>query len=477
VAAWIAGRSGRQRREDLATLAADLAMACGLGTADAALADPSTAKGPPRTHRIRRVVGLLALVALGLGALAAAGRLAAMRNGTSAEPPLGFSTEAALVLRGLEEQGDALVRRDDFPGATQAYARIAELAHDSLAGESLIEAWQAVKLSWVRHLSWDYSGAARHASVGLGMMERTAPEDHPYRSMALAMMGLAESQQGAFERAGTLLAEALRVRARALGLQPPPAAVVTRLGAALIEVPAHWEWEEDGLLDIFEIGLGSDRKKADSDGDGTRDVDEDLDRDGVPDGVLYSLGFDPSRVIAHRGAIDPQREGFWRVGRLTAEPSRGPSSGWRVRATGAASYAVPFTSAQQRASRVQGWRLMVLASIGAGSATAAIDPAPVMQGFALRATRTSPTEVAVSVSGAPATATVQAGPATILSLELIYEAGRDRARLRRGNQVLLADIRGAPGGSGRWGFMFGVAGTPEQSADVTIHTAILEIRH
>jgi hypothetical protein len=476
------GAPDRRVSHDLAALASELAMACGLNGGDATPghAGPHEAadtEAPVRTRLGKPAFAGLGLLVLVLGALAAAGRIVAMPGHDTEAPPDGFSRQGALVLRGLEEQGDALVRRDDFVGATQAYSRIAQLAHHELRNESLIEGWHEVKLAWVRHLSWDYAGSAQHARVALGMIERTAPVNHPYRSVALAMMGLSEAQGGGFERAGALLGDALRTRAAALGLAAPSATVLTRLSAALSGVQTDWEWDEDWLLDIFEMGLGTNRKAPDSDADGVPDVDEDADEDGVPDGILYGLGFDPSRVIAHGGEIDPQREGFWRFGRLAAGPVEGPSTGWRMRSTGDGRYAVPFTSAQQRASRIQGWRLALLVSIDEGALTAAIDPAPAMQAFELRVARSSDTRVTVHVSGAPKTVDLMAARGAAISLELLYDPRCGCARLRDRGRVLIGDIPGVTGTPGRWGFSFGVAGSASQTADATFHTAMLEIRH
>lgn len=476
--AWRRGGAEGRRRERLAELASELALACGLSGADGTGADPgqSAAATAGRRRLPAPALAMLGVALLALVALAATRRIGAAR-GDDLAPPAGFSAQEALVLGGLAEQGDALVRRDDFVGATQAYLRIGELARQSLHGESIVEAWHAVKLGWVRDLSWDYAGSAQHAGVGLGMIERTAPAEHPYRAMAAAVMALAETQRGEFDRAGVLLGDALRVRAAALGVEPPSRDVLTRLRSALVEVPAHWEWDEDGMLDILEMALGTNRKAPDSDSDGVLDVDEDADGDGAPDGLLYGLGFDASRVVSHGGAIDPQREGFWRIGRLTTGGVTQPRPGWRMQATGEAHYGVPFTSAQQRATRVQGWRLVLLVSIEQGSATATVDPAPAMQAFELRATRVSDTRLALEVSGGPGPIEIAAARGAAIALELQYLPGCDCARLRQRNAVLLDGLRGDRGRSGRWGFTFGVAGTQSRPADATFQTALLEIRH
>lgn len=472
------------RASDVSTLARDLAATIGLpATSPRAWEGQS---GVPRAAPHTRLRWLLA-AALVIVLSTAAGVL--LRRPTVASefddrPPDWVSREQALVLQGLAERGDALVRLDDFAGAAQAYDRMTAVSRAAVQGDSPAEAWAAARLAWVRHLAGDYAGEERYARLAIGMLDRTLEPSHPYQPVARVLLAMALGQAGRFDEAADLILDALSRRADAFGWRVAQTHANRGSLARAIQVsPVEFENDEDWMLDMFEACLrGSARNdpaQPDADADGIADIDEDDDGDGHADGLVYGLSFDPTRHIAHHGGVEPGLEGFWTRGRgdghAVSTPIAGGRSltGWRLASDTAYGHVAPLTSAQQRAAPAQGWRLLARVSLERGAALLSVRPHHTADTFEVGLARLSASTVTIEYGNARRVETLRVDAP--LLVELRWDPGVRAVRLNVNEREITR--KAAPSSAEHAPEIhFGVRGRADAPAAATFHAVLYEVR-
>ena len=133
----------------------------------------------------------------------------------------------------------------------------------------------------------------------------------------------------------------------------------------------------ESVLDVFESTAGLDSSRADTDGDGITDYEEDTDGDDVANGIAWPYGCDPRRVAAHYGALDPLRLGFRQErqfdGAAAADIGMGPA--WQVDSP-MGFYYWKLTQSQKRAAMTRGWRLRAQLALHEGLGFVNLDLVP-----------------------------------------------------------------------------------------------------
>jgi hypothetical protein len=445
---------------------AEVAAAVGLGAASAARAEPS--RGVRARRQAARAVLVSSVVAL---VVAAVLLMRPPLDANEVEPPLGLSAERAMLLHGLTEQADAMLRRDDFPASTAAYQRYGDLV-SGVGGAAMLHGWTDTRLAFVRHLATDYTGSEAYAASAIGRLDRSGVGDHPWRVTALAMLGTALGQRGSFEDAAHALASAVAMRGRLLGLPATKVSAAT-LVTALERVPADAEWDEDGLLNVFESLLGFDPRQPDTDRDGIGDADE-LNAHGWPHVVAFGLSQDATRVLGTAGGRRPEESGFWRAGTGTV---RAVGTGWAAGLELASSsqllFHAPFSSEQKRAAPLQGWRLFLRFRVERGRIVAVVNAMPTLGPCRLTARREGDA-LQVSLNGTEARLAAD-GPGGLVLLEMFYEPSTRTVQLRQQNSRVMAQPVAAGAGVSPWGLTFGVESDGED-ASATVAAVLFEIR-
>ena len=135
--------------------------------------------------------------------------------------------------------------------------------------------------------------------------------------------------------------------------------------------------DADWIPDAVESIIGTDPQRPDTDGDGVLDGDEDSDRDGWPNCADFCQGWDPTKIIAHVGAIDPQRLGFGTKRAFDSGPTKEAVSGWSVSTTNQQGYyywSIP--AGLKKLALQRGWRYTSAGAHREGTSWVQLDLSP-----------------------------------------------------------------------------------------------------
>lgn len=199
------------------------------------------------------------------------------------------------------------------------------------------------------------------------------------------LMTNAEAQhaKGDFAGAAASMVEAIRVRAGALaaagcGSRNTALPDASLLAATLAVGPPSQDNDHDWIPDALERVVGLDAARADSDGDGLRDDEEDSLGNGISNGLAWAISADSSRVLAQFGSVDPERAGYRRERPFTGRPSTLPNGApaWHLAADHQGHYYQRLTSVQKRQAVNAGWRLLSCGALGDGVSGIDVDLGP-----------------------------------------------------------------------------------------------------
>ncbi len=285
------------------------------------------------------------------------------------------------VARAFEELAGTLASRGDWREAAAQYERAGQIYRINLSPDAPLVAQALLNAGF----AWKEAGEINKARANYELAIRkfeTSYAVHPQLEVANAGLALLQQVSGRYDEAERLLQTALAMRARMFfDASGTHKGIADRMRGRLAELGSVYRLDQDddgdGLPDLLEAVVGLNPRSRDSNGNGIEDGDEDWDGDGVTNALEFGLVIDPSKIIAHYGATDPEREGFQQpanrpfVGTATPRSAAGPS--WKVPSVGLSMYFLPLTSAQRATALTRGWRLMTRGHVPAGIAFSSID--------------------------------------------------------------------------------------------------------
>ena len=180
----------------------------------------------------------------------------------------------------------------DFPAARRYYQRTLEVLDAAFGPDHPNIALTLGNLGLVTDDAEDALGLHRRA---LAMLERTTPEGHPYRGMALNNIGSALRRLERYDEATAAYQRALAIRERALGPEHPlVATTVDNLGstARLTGRPEEAIPRHERALSIWLAAYGEEHRKIP------------VARTGLAQALLAAFPDDPAQVRRARGLAE-----------------------------------------------------------------------------------------------------------------------------------------------------------------------------
>jgi tetratricopeptide (TPR) repeat protein len=295
-----------------------------------------------------------------------------------------LSGDQSRVARGFEELAESLAAGGQWTEAVNQYLEAERIYRVNTSPEAPLVGAILSKLAWAQQHAGQLDKAQYNYELAFAKLQNV--EALPLMETTLAALATLQQSAARYQDAVATIDRALQIRARVLSGRSGNNGGLKGAGisdARLAELMPSLQLasDEDGdwLPDLLEAAVGLNPKMRDTDGDGQPDGDEDADGDGVSNALEFALTVDPTKIVAHYGAIDPEWLGFEQqdnrriVGRA-ATSAIGPV--WAVPTVGQSLYIHPFTSAQRAAAMGRGWRVAIGGELYAGSAFVCIDLAP-----------------------------------------------------------------------------------------------------
>lgn len=448
--------------------------------------DAETSQVAKRNHAGLRWWSIALLVAAGIavGAVATTLLVGDWQNGT-------LSTNQRLLTPTMKEQLDIAFAFEDLAGSVAAkgdwlqaaahYEQARQVYLANVDPDAPLVALGHAKKGWALFQAGKLEDARFNLEVALYLLDQELGVRHPQG--AVVLMGLAGVHQarGDHREASRCVALALERRRQmliSLGLAVP-AEVLPAEAALLAASPmflAVHDGDGDWIPDLIEASLRLDAHRADSD-EVVVDGRASSGSSSNPAKTALAISYDPTAVIAHGGAKDPELVGFrqWRpfVGASAGD------AGWKVRVDVQSYYYAKLTAAQKARAAQRGFRTttvfaahegtgFVIADLGMDGRRWDVGTA-VTDGRA--EVRTWDTVTPLSGSHFPLTGTRSP------LLELVYEPDGKTARLLADGHPRITDYRGHQQFIENWGFMFGASNTVGSAprGDIDFFLAVMEI--
>lgn len=357
--------------------------------------DEPAGGGPSRIRR----TWLTAAVVLAFGAgAAAAWTWQTVRPATAASPAevTALADDQYRLFTGYTEL--AFEKRESAPRDAYDAALLAfRLIGPILPGDEAAHAALSMQQAWL----WRAAGDARHAREELDIasyqLKQSVGDDHPLSGL-LAMLEAGTAQRASrHDDVARYLVRALYIRRAVLGL-PRQAAIGRDFGSARLAGLSTFhsvetDTDEDGIVDLVETAVGLNPARADSDGDGLADSDEDHDGDRVPNRLALGVTGDPFLTFAHVGSYRPFAAMWQSRRQFDQGPVAGPPAGWSV-ATGNQGLILQRLPLGVRARAFRrGFSIFLRATPLAGVALASVDTSPYGRRFDVTLRPWSETEI------------------------------------------------------------------------------------
>lgn len=387
------------RYQSAAEMEYALMSAIGLTASVNGRTDPTTGRG-----RLGRVVSsrlpAWAAVLLVAGAIAATAvatdlfkagepetRPASSISSPGATPPPGspvpLSEDERRIWSGYEELAASHMVQGHWAEAVSLYSAMYAIFYRKWGPDAPMIGYSMSRESWATFLAGDHATALEKFDMALYKLEQEVGADHPYVLTTLMAKAVLLQSQKREADAAIELARALARRARLMrrlsenGTQAsvPPEMPAERWVPILRSHQIGADADADWIPDAIEIAIGTNPSKGDTDGDGTVDGEEDSNGDGWPNCADYCQGWDPTRIVAHLGAVDPIRLAFASVRPFEYGPSGVPGGvpGWNVTTTTQGYYVWPIPAAYRKLAFERGWRFLSAGELREGTAWVSLD--------------------------------------------------------------------------------------------------------
>ena len=333
-------------------------------------------------------IGIPAAFMIGTGR---ANQLAARGTAPAGEkpPPWGIPgsptpllPEHWAAIEAEQELAGMLADKGDWAGAAEQYKK----AYEVLVSQNWHDEpfWSHVdgKLGWAQLQAGQLDAASSTLSADLYTFQQEGGVFHPLRATILMAMAELQYTRGDRTAAAASIVEAVRVRqgglkAAGCGVASTALPDATRLAAALMAPPSE-DRDGDWIPDAIERAVGLDPTRADSNGNGITDDDEDSRGDRVHNGLVWAIVPDAARVLAHFGSVDPERAGYRRIRPFVGQAATlaGGAPAWRLTADVQGFYYQHLTSSQKQHAMTRGWRLLSCGANWSGTSGVDIDLTP-----------------------------------------------------------------------------------------------------
>ena len=305
-------------------------------------------------------------------------------NTADATPKNPLQTVAAdqlKVARAFEEIATAHAKEGRWRKTVEQYREAERIYRLNTSPDAPIVARARLYVAWAEHHAGDVDQAI--ADYELAVAKLRDFDLQPLISATLTALASAHQSATRYSAAASAVDGALEARAVSFDLAATGQIGLQRIGltaADLIRLMpssgiAH-DTDGDWLPDLLEAAVKLTATARDTDGDEVPDGHEDHDGDGLPNYLEFALPLDPTTVIVHYGANDPELLAFEqpenrRIQGQPATASVGPS--WRVAGFGLGRYYATLTQAQRIAALERGWRLTTRGTHHEGRAYVNVD--------------------------------------------------------------------------------------------------------
>jgi serine/threonine-protein kinase len=363
--------------------------------APAGPAAPSRGEAPPAARGLlgRRLplwtVLPVALAAAVLGLAAArwwpSTRGAAPAPGAAGEVIRPLTDDQAQIVFAIEDLAGTLGAEGRWAEAAAQYREAERIYRVNTSPDAPMVGAALARLAWAQQHAGDLDTARYNYELAFVKLLRFAP--HPLAETTLGALATLQQVAGEHAAAADTLDRALHLRQRILLGAPEAGSGLAEAGLSAERLsalmPAHRldaDTDGDWLRDVLEAAVGLDPAARDTDGNGRPDDEEDSDGDGVPNALELGLIVDPTRVIAHFGATDPEWFGFRQpenrrvAGRPVTVEGGGPA--WEVPSSRTSLYAMRLTTSQRQRALSHGWRISTRGRLSAGGAHVDVDFSP-----------------------------------------------------------------------------------------------------
>jgi tetratricopeptide (TPR) repeat protein len=285
------------------------------------------------------------------------------------------------TLQSLDNLAGILGTQGAWTEAEPIYRQVALILERTIGNDAPLRSLALADLGWALHRLNRYDEATTNYELALFKLEQELGPVHPYRMTILGALASLQQNRGHFSEAVSNIVRALEMRRQILTLDRPLTVSRRNDWAVLTAGLTKWmpqsslesDADHDGLSDLFERVLSLDPMSADSDNDGTGDGGEDTDRDGWTNCLQFCLTIDPTHVIAHYGAVDPNKLGFQKYGQLPGQPAPNHEAAWRVESTAQDLYFRPLMIFEKKLALERGWRITAVGNAQEGGAWVDVD--------------------------------------------------------------------------------------------------------
>ncbi len=295
-----------------------------------------------------------------------------------------LSDDERRIWTGYEELAANHIAAGNWAEARTLFGRIHPIFYKKWGADTPMIGYSMAREMWMAHLAGDPT-AGDGLDMALYKLEQELGPQHPYVITTLMAKAAVLQDEARYVESAETLVRALDRRSRLMrrlgggGLVKagPPIAAAARWQHVLKTARLAADADGDWLPDAVEVVLGTDPLVADTDGDGTTDGEEDHDGDGWANCVEGCQGWDPTKVLAHAGAVDPVRLGFGTIRPFTSRPADGPEPGWHISTTHQQGYYYwSLPDGLKRAAMTRGWRYLSAGAVAEGTAWIQLDLSP-----------------------------------------------------------------------------------------------------
>ena len=374
-----------------------------------------------------------------------------------------LTADQAKIAFGFEELASSLAGRGQWEQSAAQYGEAERIYRLNMGPDAPLVAAALARVAWAHHHAGQFDLARRDYELAIATLEKATPG--PILEVALTALASLQQRDGRFADAVTSIDRALTLRAQILQQSADPTRGLSRIGiapsvlATLMSSHSLADDEDgDWLPDLLEVAVGLRPDSSDTDRDGVPDAEEDHDLDRISNVVEFGLTADPTKIVAHYGAVDPEWSGFQQpANRRFSGRAAGAApvaASWNVSGPGQLMYHQPLTDTQKATALRRGWRLMARGSLYRGGAFANVDFEPGGPRFDLEFLRntTDGVDVQLNTSVVPFEGPVEpvSGGDRWTLTELLYDPTVGRAT------ILIDGVRRSPQYAGHKQFQEGL---------------------